>query len=370
MIGKSFKGNGFYGTYRYLLETGEPSPQKHAHIIGGNMAGRTAQELSSEVRPSRQLRPDIRKPMWHVSLSFRPGETVTDALMQQASDRFLDEMGLERDQHQHLYIRHHDRPHPHVHLVVNRIRDDGQVHHLHHDYRRIQHTTRKLEQELGLQPTHPHRQTHLKTHIDRTAQRHPTLSAFCHQLQQHGIHPQFTQRRGQLSGLSYHYQGQRIRGSRLGKAYSFQGLQRHHGIDYQPQRDDPHLHPTYLEPPKPTSTPAPSPDPELPPQPTAAVAHLLNHLLNQIGQDHYSGARYHTQRQQQRLILRRQQSQETLLDATWNPQQQRWQPNQPGRLRASDLSHLRRSAQTLQAEEQRQRQQRQRQLTREPELEL
>ena len=125
-------------------------------------------------------------------------------------------------------------------------------------------------------------------HCLSPAQSHPLSQ----QLQQHGIHPQFTQRRGQLSGLSYHYQ------------------------------------------------------------------------------DHYSGARYHTQRQQQRLVLSRRQSQETLLDATWDPQQQNWQPNQPGRLTESDLSHLRRSAQTLQEEEQRQRQQRQRQLTREPELEL
>jgi hypothetical protein len=247
MIGQSFKGKGFYGTYRYVLEEGDPNPQKAAHIIGGNMAGRSAKELSSEVRPSRQLRPDIRKPVWHISLSFRPGETVNDAVMQQASDRFLDEMGLERDQHQHLYVRHHDKDHQHVHLVVNRVADDGSVFHLHHDYRRVKQTTRKLEKELGLQPTREHRQEYLKDRISETAKEHPQLHDFCQQLAQQGIRPEFTIRRGKLSGLSYRYQGNRVRGSRLGKAYSFQGLQRHQGIDYQPERDDPTVREHYVK---------------------------------------------------------------------------------------------------------------------------
>ena len=268
MIGKSFKGKGFYGTYRYVLEEGDPNPQKAAHIIGGNMAGRSAKELSSEVRPSRQLRPDIHKPMWHVSLSFRPGETVNDAVMQQASDRFLDEMGLERDRHQHLYVRHHDKDHQHVHLVVNRVADDGSVFHLHHDYRRVKQTTRKLEKELGLQPTREHRQEYLKDRISETAKEHPQLHDFCQQLAQQGIRPEFTIRRGKLSGLSYRYQGNRVRGSRLGKAYSFQGLQRHQGIDYQPERDDPIVKGTYLNQWRQRpETPAPSPrEPEPPPQ--------------------------------------------------------------------------------------------------------
>ena len=51
MIGKSHVGKGFYGCYRYVL--GEAEPDKRAHVIGGNMAGRNARELSSEVRLHR-----------------------------------------------------------------------------------------------------------------------------------------------------------------------------------------------------------------------------------------------------------------------------------------------------------------------------
>ena len=250
MIGKSTKGRGFYGAFRYVLEEGEAAQTKNAHIIGGNLMGRNAKELSSEVREVRRIRPEIKKPVWHVSLSFPPSETVNDALMQRAGDRFLDEMGLDRDRHQHVYVRHHDKEHQHVHLVVNRISDEGRVFDLHNDYARIKATTRKLEKELGLQIT-PERnenmKVELKQRIANVAKEHPQLSDFCQRLEAEQITPVFTIRRGRLSGLSYRYQGMAIRGSQLGKEYSFQGLQRHHGIDYQPQRDDDIIRSDYVK---------------------------------------------------------------------------------------------------------------------------
>ncbi|MEO0373973.1 MAG: relaxase/mobilization nuclease domain-containing protein [Cyanobacteria bacterium P01_A01_bin.17] len=250
MIGKSSKGRGFYGTFRYVLEEGQAEKDKDAHIIGGNMMGSDARELSKEAGEIRRIKPEIKQPVWHVSLSFPPGEMLTDAQMQQASDRFLAEMGLPLDRHQHLYVRHHDTEHAHVHLVVNRISDEGKVFDLHNDYYRIQSATRKLEQELGLQVT-PERGAnhadHLREHITETAQQYPHLNDFCAHLTASGITPVFTIRRGKLSGLSYRYERSETRGSKLGNAYSFQGLQRHLGIHYDPARDDPWIRPRYVK---------------------------------------------------------------------------------------------------------------------------
>ena len=251
MIGRSFKGKGFYGVFRYVLEEDEPMPTKEAHIIGGNLAGRNAKELSSEVRPYRRMRPDITQPpVWHVPLSFHPDEHLNDAQMQTACDRFLDEMGLDRGHYQHLYVRHHDKAHEHVHVVVNRVSDEGKFFDLHRDRPRVKAATRKLEKELGLRITYEKDEVFreaLRQQIAEVAQAHLQLTEFSEHLEAQGITPRFAYREGQLHGITYRCDGIEIQGSTLGNEYSFPGLQRHQGIDYQPERDDPVVKAHYVQ---------------------------------------------------------------------------------------------------------------------------
>ena len=48
-------------------------------------------------------------------------------------------------------------------------------------------------------------------------------------------------RNGKSKGISYSWNDQKFSGTSLGPAYTFPGLQKHKGIDYQPQRDDEHI---------------------------------------------------------------------------------------------------------------------------------
>ncbi|MDZ8083828.1 MAG: hypothetical protein RMX35_32765 [Nostoc sp. DcaGUA01] len=47
-----------------------------------------------------------------------------------------------------------------------------------------------------------------------------------------------TTRNGKSKGISYEKDGQAFSGTQLGAAYTFPGLQKHLGVDYQPERDD------------------------------------------------------------------------------------------------------------------------------------
>ncbi|MDZ8029387.1 MAG: hypothetical protein RMX97_32550 [Nostoc sp. DedQUE11] len=58
-------------------------------------------------------------------------------------------------------------------------------------------------------------------------------------------------RNGKSKGISYEKDGQAFSGTQLGAAYTFPGLQKHLGVDYQPERDDEPIHELLLKPVKP-----------------------------------------------------------------------------------------------------------------------
>ncbi len=61
----------------------------------------------------------------------------------------LKDLGLQ--DHQAWMVAHRDTAHPHVHVMVNRVHPDtGKAWSAGHDYRRIEHTLRQLEQRWDL----------------------------------------------------------------------------------------------------------------------------------------------------------------------------------------------------------------------------
>ncbi|WLI88539.1 relaxase/mobilization nuclease domain-containing protein [Massilia sp. R2A-15] len=122
-------------------------------LIDTNMEGADPRELAKEFGEIRKLRPKLGKAVLHVSLSAAPGEHLTDAQWTEIGQRYLHGMGL--DDNQYLITRHDDMEHEHVHLLVNRIRFDGDVTSDSHDYRRHEVLMRAIERDYQLEPVHP-----------------------------------------------------------------------------------------------------------------------------------------------------------------------------------------------------------------------
>jgi len=142
MVPNVVKGSGFRGLMLYLLVG-----RQKASIIGGNMAGRNALELTREFGICRRMRPDTAKPVMHHTLSFADHEDPGDAGIAVAAERYIESMAL--DGHQWVAVVHRDKEHIHVHLAINRIGLDGSWWNATHDYERSQVIAAKVEVELG-----------------------------------------------------------------------------------------------------------------------------------------------------------------------------------------------------------------------------
>lgn len=171
MIGKITIGKSFGGCIRYCLEdklvlTHEQklalqSQDGHQHenrseILEYNMCFGNKKELIRQFNEVRTLRPNLSKPVMHISLSLDPEDLFTKEKLRQVGQDFAREFGFEKNQY--LVIYHKDTKHPHMHLVVNRVGFDGKTISDSNSYRKVAELCRKLELKHELkQVLSPHK---------------------------------------------------------------------------------------------------------------------------------------------------------------------------------------------------------------------
>ena len=107
----------------------------------------TVAEMSEQAGLSAQTQ----KPVYHLTIAFDPSDNPTEAEIRGAVDRTLRDVGLE--DHQALVVRHVDREHAHVHVMVNRVGPDGRAWSTSHDRRRLRASVEQQERELGVRWT-------------------------------------------------------------------------------------------------------------------------------------------------------------------------------------------------------------------------
>ena len=253
MIGKQTKGRGFSGCIGYVLG------KEGAELIGGNMLGENAQELSSEFSESRKLRPNVERAVYHASLSLSAGERLTHDQWNRVAESYVEQMGFQGSQY--CVTRHQDTAHDHIHIVASRIRMDGTVVSDSQDYQRSEHALRGIEREYGLTQVmssreveqrapkrweldqavagNPSTRMQLQGLVDEAAHERPTMTQFLGRLEAAQVHvlPNVATT-GHVSGVTYLLDGEPMKGSDLGRRYTWAGLQKQ-GVQYEPNRDGP-----------------------------------------------------------------------------------------------------------------------------------
>lgn len=120
MIAKIVQGRGFKGAVNYVLD------KKNARLLfaQGVRLKDKASIIQSFITQSK-LKPKISKPVAHISLDFSAQDKgrLTDKLIVGVAHEYLDKMGYANTQY--IIARHHDTDHPHIHLVINRIDNEG-----------------------------------------------------------------------------------------------------------------------------------------------------------------------------------------------------------------------------------------------------
>ena len=257
MKAKITRGKSFRGLLNYLLD------HDRGEVIGGNMSAADKIRLSLEFGSIRALRPDISRPVWHCSLSLPPGDDLSTDHWQDVAADFLRKMGIGGNQY--CIVKHMDKEHKHVHLVVNRININGGVWYAEQDVPKAIKACRELEkrkdylrdtsgkdytntryypfyrEQTRYRKHHDIRRQHVHDAIRRiidTASCRLTPKQFIKLLALEGIEvlPNISAT-GRVNGFSFVYQDAKYTGTKV-KA-KWRRLQTE--LDYRPERDNPYL---------------------------------------------------------------------------------------------------------------------------------
>jgi hypothetical protein len=158
MIGKVMNGRGFGGLARYL-ESGKSGnhPERMEWIEARNLPTRDPRTVSLLMRATAAQSDRVQKPVYHLAISFDPGDPVDQTTMRQVAERLLADLGLQ--EHQALVVAHRDTGHPHLHVMLNRVHPEtGRAWDPKNDYLQIERSLRIQERELGFRevPGHHH----------------------------------------------------------------------------------------------------------------------------------------------------------------------------------------------------------------------
>jgi hypothetical protein len=150
MIAVSSSGKSFKALARYLANGRSGEEQDRvAWTVSRNLPTDDPELAATFMRATAAQSDRVEKPVYHLVLSFDPGDTVDRALMEQVAGRVLGRLGL--GEHQAVIVAHRERGYAHVHILVNRVHPEtGKAWERWQDRPVIQQILREEERALGL----------------------------------------------------------------------------------------------------------------------------------------------------------------------------------------------------------------------------
>lgn len=180
------------------------------------------------------LRPEIKSPVGHICISFHPDDTsrLTNELMVEICKSYMAGMGIKDTQY--LIVRHYDTEHPHMHLVYNRIDDNGKLISDKMSYIKNERVCKQLKTEYGLTFSPGKQNVKLERLRSKDRKRyemfHDVKNAldgassfidFQQRLSRVGINATLkTTASGNVQGITFNRDGYSIKGSKLDRSLS------------------------------------------------------------------------------------------------------------------------------------------------------
>lgn len=236
MIGKIVQGADFRGVVNYVLQKPSAEP-----LGSRGLRNDSIDHIVDSFRAQASLNP-ITKPVAHISLDFsvQDNERLTNRMMMQIADEYLRRMGY--GDTQVLIVRHNDREHPHLHLVLNRIDGNGKRITDRNERIRNVKVCRDLSNKYGLYiaPSKENVKRHRLREPDKT--KYEIYDAICNALprcrnwndlttalRKQGINTEFKHKglTSTIEGVKFTKNGCTFSGSKIDKAFSFSKLNRH-----------------------------------------------------------------------------------------------------------------------------------------------
>lgn len=253
------RGKNFAGVVQYTLKPGAHHKCDPV-VIGGNMLDDTAHELIAEFDGTKQLRPDVQKPVWHNSLRLPDGESLSNDQWVTIADDYMKRMGFS-DTHLRCYVLHDDDG-QHIHIIASRIDLNGgklylgrnenlistriigelEIAHgltvtkpapsitpMQQKRRKVSRNEQMLSERTGL----PSPKEALQQILDKSLADTPDLLTFIKRLEEAEVGwTANIASTGKMNGFSFSYRDIAFKASQLGKGYSWANLSNR--LNYNP----------------------------------------------------------------------------------------------------------------------------------------
>lgn len=122
MLSKVFiTGKGFTETCAYISQDLVRSEVLYVEGVRGHDHRLMAQDFELQ----HQFWPEKEKPVFHAALTFPKGELVRDEVMVSIAGEYLEQIEMRNTQY--AVVKHVDKEHLHMHIVANRIDNDGRI---------------------------------------------------------------------------------------------------------------------------------------------------------------------------------------------------------------------------------------------------
>ena len=146
MMAKITKGSSFKGVIKYVIDE-----KKETRIL--NSDGLRLKNLNTVIDgfvTQAGMNGRVSKPVGHVSLDFsaQDKEKLSDKVMVRIAHDYMQRMGITGTQY--IIARHFDKEHPHIHLVFNRVVNNGKTISDSNDRYRSEKICKELTHKYGL----------------------------------------------------------------------------------------------------------------------------------------------------------------------------------------------------------------------------
>lgn len=186
---KTFRGTVRYATHDVekdgrrttILETSE----RVEWTAGLNLPSDTPEIAEKVMAATARENSRVSQPAYHFTLDWAPGSAPTQEEQLEVTKGVLERVGLQ--DHQALVAAHNDTPHPHVHVVVNRVHPEtGRAWDTGNDYSRFERAVAQEANARGYEVVIGH---HNRRDFDRPPPERGPSGGHLRQLERHGQAP-------------------------------------------------------------------------------------------------------------------------------------------------------------------------------------
>ena len=124
MKAKIVKGGSFKGVLNYIIDKAKQTEL----LVAEGVQHKSREPIIRSFVAQTGLNPKVSKTVGQISLDFsaQDRDKLTNAKMEQIAKEYLSAMGIVNTQY--IIGWHHDKEHPHIHIVFNRVDNNGKTH--------------------------------------------------------------------------------------------------------------------------------------------------------------------------------------------------------------------------------------------------